>query len=163
MTLERKGFEPIKKTDKIKNDLENFLKYATVGSAKFQGFMDYLNQEKLEEERDNLIHFPLLENTDSERRHRESRLRTVEEKIALSEHTIDQKCMQMPGYYQAYYTIWGAFDELGYRLYEEGRDLYPGDEDEVERFVVNQWDDTLEKTRVDLSERPISYLTINKN
>lgn len=151
MPVERKGEDPYRGSEKTKNELSIFLADAALGSVKYQGFMDSLNQSELNDRREMLINmekgFP-LPITD----HGESDLRIVEKRISLIENEIQQKCMKLPGYFEAYHTVGFLFDQLGYDLYQEAKAKYKY-KHEVENYVKVEWDQTCENLREDLQRR----------
>ena len=153
MSTERKGENIPEGSEGLKKDLKDFLGDATFGSAKYQGFMDCLNESELNDRKVDLIKGLRGESVSADRKYLKSELRIVEKRIALIEHEIEQKCQKLSGYFESYYTVWGIFDELGSVLHKEAREIYPGNEEEVDIYVTREWATIWDEARENLQER----------
>ena len=123
-------------SDEIKNDLLDFLRGSPVDSAKYHAFMDYQNENDLNEGLGDLIAKVNNEPDDLIWHIENSQIRIYEHRIAYLEHSIEQKRMSKPGYEDAYLQIWGTCEELGLVLCEEGEEKYPGDSKEKENYYI---------------------------
>jgi hypothetical protein len=153
MGIEREGGEPLKESMVIKEDLLKFLEDATFGSAKYQGIMDCMHQNELNDTREDIINSLGGETDTVSKEVKESALRMNEQRMALLEHTIEQKCMTLPGFFDAYYTVEGTFDNLGMVLHKEARQIYPNNEKAVDIYVTREWSEIWDEARETLQNR----------
>ena len=153
MGLEREGTKPLKESLMRKNELLYYLADAKFGSAKYQGFMDCMYQDELNDTREDLLNSMGGESDPIAKERTESSLRMNEQRMSLLEHSIEQKTMTLPGYFEAYYTVWGTFNELGSVLHNEAREIYPNDEKDVDIYVTREWRTIWDDVREELQSR----------
>jgi hypothetical protein len=153
MGIEREGGKELKKSTIIKKDLLHYLADATFGSPKYQGFMDCMHQDELNDTREDLINSLGEETNALSKEVKLSTLRMNEQRMVLLEHTIEQKCMTLPGYFDAYYTVWGAFDNLGLVLHKEAEQIYPNNVKEIKIYVTREWSEIWDEAREALQNR----------
>jgi hypothetical protein len=153
MGIEIEGEKELKRSTIIKKDLLHYLADATFGSPKYQGFMDCMHQDELYDTREDLLNSLGNETDPFSKEVKLSTLRMNEQRMVKLEHTIEQKSMTLPGYFDAYYTVWGAFDNLGSVLHKEAEQLYPNNFKEIEIYVTREWSDIWDETREALQNR----------
>jgi len=147
MTVET-NTESQARSEKIKMGLKEFLKDAAFGDAKYQAFFDCGLQDELEDDLSTRLGFikdnpsPIIG----------SALRILESRKALIDHEIEQKKIMLPGYEDAYWTVYGAVEKLYSALHDEGEDKYPNNPAAADLYVYEEWDHFKHNALPDLSK-----------
>jgi hypothetical protein len=147
--MERPNGEGLSESEQFKLELREYLQDASVGDPKYQAFFDHFSLDELTERLDKVTTEKRLILGQS----KTSSLRIIEARIALQEHAIEQKKIQIPGYQDAEIMVWGKFDELAGIVRREAKAKYPKDKNAVDAYADRRWETIVGEIAKELYER----------
>ena len=122
---EREIKHKLSDSERIQQNIKDYLKKSPLGSARFQAFFDFFgrkNSERILEETRNSLNNAVGQEYINKWA---SNLRMIENRKCLIDMQIEQKYISMPGYYNAYNDFDRFFGELKFYWERELKKKYP--------------------------------------
>lgn len=139
-------------------EILQYLKDADFGSPKWRAFYDVYDSYKLEKEQFRLIRELTSEDSQAhkdpmEKGVKESKLRIVEQEIALLNRQMQTNTVTIPGYEDEYWKVDGRFGDLGFQYVQEGEMVYPNNP----KAARNEYESNLFQAYIKASEELWSH------